>query len=207
MEEFFPYVKDVDMNKLKITEEGRYSVSKPEVSILIQQYILKKIGSIGEKTRGLTIVDGTGNVGGDTIGFGLNNNFNSVLTTETNKENYDVLVNNVKVYKLEDKVKLYNEDFVTFLKNMKENYCDIIYFDPPWGGKDYKFKAKLSLFMSKINVGLLVKDMKSRKLCKYVVLKIPFNFNITAFQNLAELDDISIYNIPNSSVYMIFVQL
>lgn len=190
------------MNKLKINEEGKYSVTKPETSIFIIEYLLKKIN-----INNITVLDGTGNVGGDTIGFGLNSKVKKVYSTEINKENYEILKNNVSVYKLNHKVQLHCDDFTKHIKNLPESFCDLVFIDPPWGGPRYKFVEKLNLYMSNINIGLICKEIKSKKISKYLSLKVPFNFNITAFQNLSEINDISVYNVPNTSVYLLYADL
>lgn len=202
MDNYFPKVSGVDISKLKINDEGKYSVTKPYVSQLIVKYILSKI-----RSTNIRIVDATGNVGGDTIGFALNKNISFVHTTEMMKENYDILKHNIGIYKLINKVKIENEDFTKFLNGLEANYCDLVYMDPPWGGQNYKYKEKMSLYLSNINVGELVKKIKERNISKYVVLKIPFNFNITAFQNMSNIEEISVYNVPTTSFYILFLRL
>lgn len=202
MDRYFPTVPGVDITKLKINEEGKYSVTKPETSLFILNYIFKKV-----KEDKITVLDGTGNVGGDTIGFGLSDKVKKVTTTEINTNNLELLENNVKVYHLEDKVTLHHADFTKYIKTLKKDFCDLIFVDPPWGGPKYKFQAKLSLYLSKINIGIIAKQIKINKIAKYFVLKVPFNFNITSFQNISTFDDISIYNVPGSSIFLLFCEV
>jgi tRNA/tmRNA/rRNA uracil-C5-methylase (TrmA/RlmC/RlmD family) len=53
--------------------------------------------SILKKTKDKVITDLTGNVGGDTILFGLN--FKNVHSIEFNDENFKALENNINVFK------------------------------------------------------------------------------------------------------------
>lgn len=202
MDEYFPLVKGIDISKLKINKEGEYSVTKPNISQFIMQYLFKKI-----KDCNLTVLDGTGNVGGDTIGFGLNNKVKKVYSIEINKDNFNILKNNVSVYKLNNKVNMINKDFTEYIKQIPESFCDLIFIDPPWGGPRYKYLDKLNLYLSNINIGLVCKDIKYKKLTKHLAIKIPFNFNITSFQNLSGIEDVSIYNVPNTSVYLVYANL
>ena len=197
MNKYFPKTKN--MNKLKITDEGLYSVSKPKVSEEIINYILLKTDK-----KNITILDATGNVGGDSITFGLSNKVKKVITTELNPENFKCLMNNIKVYKLEKKIEIYNVDFIKFYKILKKK-VDVIYIDPPWGGPDYKKKSKINLFLSNISIGKIVNDIIKQKVTDNIFIKIPFNFNITKFLFETGLKNLDLYSISNSSVYIIYL--
>ena len=199
MNKFFPKVKNINTNRLKISNEGVYSISKPEVSKEILNYILSKTG------KNIIVLDGTGNVGGDTIRFGLSKNVKKVFTTEINKDNFEILKHNINVYKLNNKISLYNVDFIKFYKILKKK-IDVIFIDPPWGGPNYKKKCRLNLYLSKQSIGTIVKDIKKRKICSYIFIKIPFNFNITKFQLESDTKQLEIYSVDNSSVYILFIK-
>ena len=168
----FPEKKGVDYSKILITPEGEYSMTKKGDG----QRIMQKIESVVGSTRNMHITDLTGNVGADTILFGLN--FKRVDSIEYNKENFEALENNVKVFKLKnvnlhfgDSTKIYN--WIT----------DILYLDPPWGGPDYKEKENVDLFLGKTRVDLFLKKIIAKPWKpSFIFLKLPRNYNFERLQ-------------------------
>jgi len=140
MNELFPDKKNIDFSKLKLTEEGKYSITKKQDSQQILKHICEIIDPL--KPSELELTDLTGNVGGDTINFGLH--FKLVHSIEMSDENFEVLKNNVKVYDLKN-IRLYHGNSLK-IYNWK---TDILYIDAPWGGPDYKLieMNKLDLYL------------------------------------------------------------
>jgi 16S rRNA C967 or C1407 C5-methylase (RsmB/RsmF family) len=166
----FPFKGGVNYEKLKLTREGEYSITKRNDG---QQLLDIMNNNIGLKNK--TITDLTANVGGDTILFGLN--AKNVKSIELNKENYRVLKHNVKIYEL-DNVKLYNGDS-TELYNW---YTDIVYIDPPWGGTDYMSKDNIDLYLGKYRLDLYIDYIITQEWKpKYIVMKLPKNYNFSVF--------------------------
>jgi 16S rRNA G966 N2-methylase RsmD len=186
----FPYKKNVDLRKIKLTAEGEYSYTHRDVGYKLIAFLNEKIGNLNK----LTILDGTGNVGGDTIMFALN--FNHVISIEINKDNYEALLHNIKLYDLNN-VTVYNEDTTKFIHNVA--HYDVLYLDPPWGGRDYKSKINLDLYLGTIRVDEFIKTVNESKFTpSYIVLKLPNNYNFS------RLDDLYIkYEIMDFSVFKI----
>ena len=161
----FPAKNNVDYSKLKLTEEGEYSITKPKDGERLLKIIKSVVGNISDKH----ITDLTGNVGGDTILFGLN--FHRVDSIEYNKENYEALENNVKVFGLSN-VKLHFGDST----EIYDWYTDILYIDAPWGGPDYKDKTNMDLFLGDLRLDTFLREIL-RELWrpKYIFLKLPRN--------------------------------
>jgi predicted RNA methylase len=174
----FPEKEEVDYTKLLLTPEGEYSITKRADGKRILQRMTSVMGSLSNKH----ITDLTGNVGGDTILFGLH--FKSVDSIEYKEDNFDALKNNVNVFKLKnvnlhfgDSTKLYNW------------YTDVLYIDPPWGGPDYKQKEDLDLYLGGKRLDLFVKYvLKQTWRPKYIFLKLPRNYN---FERLESLDRVT----------------
>ena len=160
-------------NDVKLTNEAMFSVSKPVHANLISLIIRR------ENPNAKTITDGTANVGGNVISFC--NFFDKVNAVEMNTENYNALVHNVKVYKfnncntvLGDYTKIYN--------TLEE---DVIFFDPPWGGVNYKKERFLDLRIGEYRVIDFIVKLLKKNIPVYV--KLPFNFDpkgIRAFKNV-----------------------
>ena len=173
----FPEKAGVDYTALKMTPEGEYSITKRADGKKLLQKMISVIGS----TKRKHITDLTGNVGGDTILFGLN--FGHTDSIEINKENYDVLAHNVATYKLKNVTLHYGDS--TKLYRWK---TDVLYLDPPWGGPDYKEKEHMDLYLGKERVDEFlgsILDQKWRP--RFVFMKLPRNYN---FDRLTELPNI-----------------
>jgi len=174
LQELFPRKSGVDYSKLKITPEGEYSITKRKDG----DVLLKHMKSVLKTTKDKHITDLTGNVGGDTILFGLH--FKKVDSVELNPENFEALRNNVDVFGLKN-VTLHEGDS-TKLFNWK---TDVLYIDAPWGGPDYKQYKELDLFLGEKRVDEFVKEVLARQnRPDYVFMKVPRNYKFDRFENI-----------------------
>jgi hypothetical protein len=174
MEEFFPRKAGVDYSKLKLTPEGEYSITKRKDG----EVLLRHMRSVLKTTKDKHITDLTGNVGGDTILFGMH--FKKVDSIEMNPENFEALRNNVDVFGLSN-VKLHQGDS-TKLFNWK---TDVLYIDAPWGGPDYKQHKELDLYLGDKRVDEYIREILERpNRPDYVFLKVPRNYNFDRFDNI-----------------------
>ena len=79
--------------------------------------------------------------------------------------------NNLKQY-TNKKITLINDNC---LNHIYENNYDIYFFDPPWGGPNYKKEIKIDLYLSNNNIIDIIKKIEKDKL---IILKIPYNYDI-----------------------------
>jgi predicted RNA methylase len=185
MDEVFPLRQGIDYTKLKLTNEGEYSVTRRRDA----DRILSILKGILKDTKTKTITDATGCVGGDTIHFGIN--FQKVDSIEINEANFEALKNNISVYGLQN-VTLHLGDS-TKIFNWK---TDVLYIDPPWGGPNYKDAKNLDLFMSNKRIDEWLEEIMLRKnRPNYIVLKLPYNYNFTRLNFLSNVDFIKPYRI------------
>ena len=64
---------------------------------------------------------------------------------------------------------------------------DVIFFDPPWGGPNYKEIQELDLFLSNIELSKIVNCIFKNVEC--IAIKIPHNFNKKKFlSNLSHIE-------------------
>jgi hypothetical protein len=189
LDTMFPEKEGIDYDKLKMTEEGEYSITRRMDGKRLLQKMISIVGSLKKKH----ITDLTGNVGGDTILFGLN--CKTVDSIEYNKENFEALENNVKVFGL-DNVKVHFGDSTKLYKW----YTDVLYIDPPWGGPDYKEKVNLDLFLGDVRVDLYLKDVLSEEWRpSYVFLKLPRNYHFKRLDRLPNIKKAHKFAIRNFS--------
>lgn len=196
----FPYKAGVHMKDIMLTEEGKYSYTKKRDGDITIDFFKKSMGPL----KDLTILDGTGNVGGDTILFGLH--FKHVDSIEIDNDNFKALKHNVSLYKL-DNVELHNGDSTKLYERFK---TDVVYFDPPWGGPDYKTKRDLDLYLGKSRIDLFIKNDilsdKSSHKPKYVVLKLPFNYNWARLKHIKEIESSDMLKIRNYRIIVLKVK-
>lgn len=168
---------DEFLGKLNYDYISIYSITPAEYA----EKITKKLELICEKVfnksiKKLTITEMTACIGGNVISFAKN--FGGVNAIELSEERYNCLKQNLKLFNLTRNVRTICGDSLVEVANIQQ---DIVFFDIPWGGRSYKFKEKINLYISKIpsyHACNLVKDY-----CKMIVMKIPNNFNLIKFQN------------------------
>ena len=67
-------------------------------------------------------------------------------------------------------INIINYDCIKYIYN---DY-DIYFFEPPWGGPQYKKKDILELYLSNIELKNIIEMIPNKKL---IVLKLPFNYD------------------------------
>jgi len=194
----FPYKRDVDMKDIRMTEEGAYSYTKREDGDRTIQFLKRFMNPFT-----LSILDGTGNIGGDTILFGLH--FNTVHSIEIDPENFKAMAHNVSLYKLTN-VHLYEGDSTKIYVNYP---VDVLYLDPPWGGPDYKEKKNLDLWLGTCQIDEFLRDSVLAKDApwkpQWIVLKLPFNYNWSRLDALSGISSISNLRIRNYRIMVLKV--
>ena len=175
VKDLFPKKKGIDYNKLEISREGIYSITKPKEAEKISRYIKENFPFVNR------IVDGTASVGGNVISFC--ENFDYVLAIEKNNTTFKMLVNNiVDVYGYKN-CNIVNNDLVSeeVLNYIKKNNYDLLFIDPPWGGMDYKkeFILKLGLGEKEKYKPLwsIVNEILKNEIVSTIVLKLPYNYD------------------------------
>ena len=172
----FPDYKKIDKTKLQLTSEGLFSFSGKIASEELCKYIYYVF-----KKKGITITDATSNNGSDTIPFCLN--FKYVNAIELNEVNFEVLRNNCDVYKIKN-INLINDDCLNHIGILKQ---DVLYFDPPWGGVEYKKKDSLKLYLGKLELSDIYKKYINN--CRMMIFKIPKNYDFTNFIQETKIKD------------------
>lgn len=171
-------VRGIDFERLMLTTESLYSVSKNNASTLLVK-ILKSFF----RTNNITITDATANVGSDTIALALT--FRKVNAIELDETNFYALRNNVMdVYRLGPKVKLFRGNSIEILPKLKQK---VIYVDAPWGGKGYRQKRLLKLFLGDYEISDVCNMFKDK--CRLFVFKVPVNYDFDNFKQVTKVED------------------
>ncbi len=168
IEKIFPSITNHTL--LKYDLEGVWSISLPSDAELITNIIKKN--TINCKK----IFDGTGGLGGNVISF--SKNFNSIITCEINEERFKMLEHNLSIFNINN-VELINGDCLNYL----ESSVDAYFFDPPWGGPEYKFNNKTTIKLGEYNLIQVIE--KIRKINNSpIFIKLPSNYDMGEFSEL-----------------------
>jgi predicted RNA methylase len=157
-----------DINNLpKYDQEGLWSITYPKEADYISNLIKSEIGEDS------TIVDATAGVGGNTISFAQH--FAKVVSIELSKSRFELLSNNVQVYKLSN-VSLINGNCLDHLNGDYQGY----FLDPPWGGPDYKHNYETKIKLGDYTLEQVIHKIKNINE-KTIFIKLPFNYDLTEF--------------------------
>lgn len=125
-----------------------------------------------------TVTDATACIGGSTRAFA--HMFDKVNAVEIDPVRYDYLKHNLFVLRCDivSNIACINGDALVECKRMPGGQ-DAIFIDPPWGGPEYKNKDRVTLYLSGVPLAEACREFA--KYARYIVLKVPVNFDETAF--------------------------
>ena len=202
VEAYFPAIPGINTSKLQMAPNSAYSITKPKDAKQIEQFINKHIGG-----KNLAILDGTANVGGDVINFGLNPNVARVVAIEINPDTFAMLENNIRVYGLEKKIQAIHANSLDIIGKCADGeHFDILFLDAPWGGTSYKAHKFMDLEMSGKKLADVVGMAQKCRNIDNIILKIPFNYNLFQLIRQSEFHAIVIEKIKTvKGFYMILL--
>jgi 16S rRNA G966 N2-methylase RsmD len=180
-------------NLLKYDEEGLWSISLPNDATEISLFIYEITGF------NITIFDGTAGIGGNVISF--SKYFKNVVAVELDIDRFNILKNNIDIFKITN-VELINGDCNNYLN---DNF-NVYFFDPPWGGKEYKSKEKIKLKLGDYTLNNIIKkinDIIIKNNNKIIVFKLPYNYDLSEFNNY----DYNIIKIKNYILIKISINI
>jgi hypothetical protein len=180
----FPPTENYEL--LSYDSEGLYSITLPNDADEISSLIINLLG------KEITICDATAGIGGNTISF--SKNFKNTISIELCKNRFKILENNVKVYDLLN-VNLINDSCLNKL-NLE---CSAYFFDPPWGGPDYKFKKNIRFKLGDLSLIEIIKKINLNS-PKIVFFKLPNNYDLNEFNEF----NYNINKIKNYQIITIF---
>lgn len=175
--------------KLMLTDKGVYSISKPIDANWIMDCVKRSIEN-GTKIGDMVITDSTAGLGGNTISFAKK--FKAVNGVEINDIHFFVLRNNIEVLDLGN-VNLVKDNYLNQLDKLKE---DVVFIDPPWGGKKYHYIKYFNIRLGKIPIAKVINRLHDKG-TKYVVLKCPYNTNVTDILRNSEYDNCNVFKSSN----------
>ncbi len=167
----FPEKKGIEYQDLQLSNIGIYSIFYPnsgdEVAKIIRSYIPNKKA---------TITDANSNMGGAVFAF--SKYFDKINAVEIVKLHCNILENNFRVYQIKDQVDIHCVDYLDIGDKLEQ---DVIFFDPPWGGKNYKEIKLMNMYLDSIPINQIIKALLPKSM---VAIRVPFNYD---FKKLFEL--------------------
>jgi len=196
----FPYINDkTRVEQLKIDQESLHYISLREIACMISSIIVWHLKRLNIMPKDCIITDATAGVGGDTISFGMT--FKEVHAIELNEIRYEYLVNNINVYDLEN-VTTYNDNCMNILKYI--NNHDVVFIDPPWGGKTYKLYDNLRLNISDVSIEAICNMLLNHDFYpKLIVLKLPQNYDLKYLFNTVNSNLIYLHELKKMNIIVI----
>ena len=185
-------------NKINITEVGLYSLTNMSESEVIFKAVSSEIKNVGHKVSTFVFIDGCAGMGFDTFVISY---YTEVLSNELDTLHAKCIKQNIKILSSQakenefafilHKIRYSNFDISKFASINKEiaghysNNKIALYLDPPFGGKDYSKKDKITLNIGEYKLGEFVKaSFNNITNLLLIVLKLPFNYNLTEFDNI-----------------------
>lgn len=169
---YFPYISKIKHSELKIDDVGMYSISTPKNADIISRLIKKNFYA-----QNIVVTDAMASVGGNTLSFA--SHFYYVNAIEIDSRRFNYLASNINLYGKENVLCIKGD----YMSLMYKIYQDVIFMDPPWGGKSYKEFEEISLEIEGRTLESICEEISNAKLCKMIVLKLPLNYNLDKFSH------------------------
>jgi 16S rRNA G966 N2-methylase RsmD len=199
----FPYIEDKEKAaRLKIDEESIHFISVREYAERITDIIKYYLNLLNIDAKDSTITDATAGVGGNTLSFGMH--FKHVNAIELDEKRSNYLQNNVDIYGLKN-INVCTGDSIKILPTLDNQ--DVVFLDPPWGGKNYKEHEFLRLQLSDVSIETLCNGMMDPKWMKQcpaiIVYKLPINYDIKYFYENVNSNLMYYHNLKKMSLIII----
>jgi 16S rRNA G966 N2-methylase RsmD len=169
-------------DKLLIDDDSVSYISTPEDSSLITKIIRQHCVLIGSNPMGMTITDATAGVGGNVISFATD--FGNVNAIEIDSYRYKCLVNNIESYKFLN-ITTYCDNSLKIIHEVSKQ--NIVFIDPPWGGKNYKNNNNIKLKLGNISIEQICIKLFDEGVTnsppEIICVKLPKNYNLIYLYN------------------------
>lgn len=186
----FPQITNDRLNQLEIDDESikyiTFASSAQEITNIIMNNLIDfpcpknttkekwDTISLDKRMKFLVITEMTAGVGGNVLNFSKYFKYVNAIEIDTRRCNY--LDKNIKLYGFNN-VNCYNEDSYKLLVEKDDIVQDIIFFDPPWGGKDYKLHTNLRLNFGDKTTEIVCRNLLQKESTNMIVMKLPNNYD------------------------------
>ena len=133
--------------------------------------VLLKLSNIDSSS---VVTDATACIGGNTIEFARA--FGHVQAIDIDSAKVHMLKHNLNLLELTQHVSVREADYCKVYHTIKQ---DIVFLDPPWGGKRYKRFEQVRLFLGEYDIADLAILLLEHTM--HLVIKVPSNFDVKHF--------------------------
>jgi len=181
-----------DIRKIKLDDVSLYSITP----FYLSNEIIKIMKYYFNDLKSYDITDACACIGGDTINF--IKHFKHVNSIELYKLRYDFLCHNLNLF-TEKNYNTYNDDCLEIIPKIKQ---DIIYYDLPWDGRDYKRKTNIKLKLNNLDSSLICNQSINN--CKLICFKIPNNFDIDDFTTNTNFNYLKVHDLKKFKIIIMY---
>lgn len=209
---YFPVLKYNDFKHNDIFEQYRYLSTKIRYTLdtltfmskrvdaeLITTIIIFHLNKLGFDYEKITITDATSGIGGNVLSFAKF--FKSVNAVEKDKNTFNMLEKNIDVYKFKN-IKIINLDYTDCMDEIKQN---VVFIDPPWGGRNYKKRENITLYMSTIRIEKICRALLRKN--NIVVLKLPLNYDFIYIYGYLHRKNVKIYIHELNKMFIVVIYM
>ena len=125
-------------------------------------------------------LDATAHIGCDSVFFAAQYPGSTGSCVELDDKTCSVLEDNIQRFSLEDRLNVYCGSCVTLVNKIAtstQKRVDLLYLDPPWGGRDYIEADTISLKLDHMSVVDLIKSWLNNGVANNVIYKTPINID------------------------------
>lgn len=201
----FPFLNDkTKAAELKIDEESIHYISFRDHAKKISLLISHHLKQFNINPDDCIITDCTAGVGGNSISFAMH--FKYVYAIELDKVRANYLENNINIYNLQN-IKVYNDNCLNLVDKITNH--NVVFIDPPWGGKGYKEVDNLRLTLSNVKIesvcNSLLKGVSVKKSPELIVLKLPKNYDLMYLYKKLVSKNMFMYDIDEKMLIVIII--
>lgn len=195
MKKLFPYKKNVNYENLKITKVGKYSISHRFDSTFLSKTIKTLYNYLKKDPKNIIVTDATAGIGGNTLSFGIN--FGKVNAIELETEQIEALNHNIDQFRLSN-IEVYHGSCLDVVPTLVQ---DVIFVDPPWGGKEYKLKDQLNLYLDDREIVDITNEWFENS--EFIFIKLPKNFILGEFISKSLFKFFYIFNLRKYDILLL----
>ena len=168
---------DSFLPKLLLDDVCMYSVTESEMAEQMAVYIREELanayGGDLDSAKNATITDATACAGGNAIAFCDTFKYVNAVDNSPNRAmmcHYNLALFNYT----SEKYSVHCADYRSIMRNLQQ---DVVFFDPPWGGPNYKNQTNLTLKLGDTNLVDIVTDLYNEGRARVIAIKAPENYD------------------------------
>ena len=177
----------MDWKCIQVVEESRYSCLMPHHFTQVGDIYYQAFGD----WKPHKIIDATAHIGCDSIMFHMTFRSANIVALEIDGKTAEILDSNMKKMSRINRgnnraVTAVNMDCMQYFES-DQTAADIIYFDPPWGGPQYKNVAVHLMRLNGKSLGVAVKAALIHSPYARIIIRVPYNADIDELETTSQL--------------------